>query len=343
MTGRSRTGVLVSNLGTPDAPTPGATRRYLREFLSDPRVVELPRWVWRPILHGIVLRLRPRRSAHAYQRVWTEQGAPLLVASLRQVDALRELLATRPGDSVTVALGMRYGKPSIAAALTELRDAGVDRVLVLPLYPQYSSATTASTFDAVVDVLKSWRRVPELRTVTSYHDQRWYVGALAASIEEAWSQDGGACQRLLFSFHGMPRRTYELGDPYYQQCQETARLVAAELGLERDRWAVSFQSRFGFAEWLQPYTDATLRQWGESGVASVDVVCPGFSADCLETLEEIAMLNRDVFLGAGGERYRYIPALNDRADHIQGLAELIERHVAGWDADDPGQREKSTE
>jgi ferrochelatase len=328
------TGVLLSNLGTPDAPTPGAVRRYLREFLSDRRVVGLHPLVWRPILEGWVLRTRPGRSAHAYSRIWTAEGSPLLVISRRQEAALRARFSDR--NDVAIALGMRYGNPSIVAALRALRDAGAERLIVLPLYPQTSSATTASTFDAVATALRSWIRVPGLCFIDHYHHQPWYIRAVAASIREAWTIEPPG-RRLLFSFHGMPRHTEDAGDPYAAQCRDTARMVARELGLAEDRWSLAFQSRFGAAEWLRPYTDQTLKELGAAGAGSVDVVCPGFSADCLETLEEIAMTDRDIFLAAGGKRYRYIPALNDRADHIEGLAGTIEGfiHACGH----PGARE----
>lgn len=325
--GAGTIGVLLSNLGTPEQPTATAVRRYLREFLSDRRVVSLPRWLWLPLLNGVILQVRPRRSARLYQAIWTAEGSPLLATAQRQLQGLREQFASEP--RLVFALGMRYGAPSIAEALAELRAAGAERLLVVPLYPQYSSATTASTFDAVAQALAGWVRVPALRVVTEYHAEPWYIRALAESIRDAWRQQP-AGERLLFSFHGMPRRTQQAGDPYHDQCQRTARLVAAELGLAADRWLVAFQSRFGFEEWLQPYTDQTLRAWGSSHVASVDLVCPGFSADCLETLEEIAVTNRELYVEASGGRYRYIPALNARPDHITGLAALIRHQVQGW-------------
>jgi ferrochelatase len=325
--GTGTIGVLLSNLGTPEQPTAPAVRRYLREFLSDPRVVALPRWLWLPLLNGVILQVRPRRSARLYQGVWTAEGSPLLATARRQLQALREHYAA--DKRLVFALGMRYGAPSIAGALEELRAAGAERLLVVPLYPQYSSATTASTFDAVAQALAGWIRVPELRVVADYHAEPWYIRALADSIRDAWRQEP-AGERLLFSFHGMPRKTQQAGDPYHDQCQRTARLVAAELGLAADRWLVAFQSRFGYAEWLQPYTDQTLRAWGGSHVGSVDVVCPGFSADCLETLEEIAVMNRELYVEASGGRFRYIPALNERPDHIAGIATLILRQLQGW-------------
>ena len=322
-------GVLLVNLGSPDAPTTAAVRRYLAEFLWDPRVVEIPRIPWWLILHGVVLRLRPSRSAHAYQHVWTDEGSPLLAISRRQFDALQKVCAARYGERVKLALAMRYGNPSIKAGLAQLREAQARRILILPLYPQYSAATSATVFDAVAAELKTWRWVPELRFISHYHDDQGYLTALVNSIRENWEQHGQG-ERLLFSFHGMPKRTLQAGDPYHCHCQKTARLVAERLGLAQDRWQVAFQSRFGRAEWLQPYTDKTLRQWAHDGVKRVDVVCPGFAADCLETLEEIAMQNKETFLAAGGTNLRYIPALNARADHITALQGLIDGHLQGW-------------
>jgi ferrochelatase len=323
-----RTGVLLANLGTPDAPTPAAVRRYLAEFLWDPRVVEIPRLPWWLILHGIILRVRPAKSARKYQIIWTPEGSPLLVIARRQAAAVAAMLAERYPGPIQVAVGMRYGNPSIAAALAELRAAGARRLLVLPLYPQYSATTTASTFDAVAAELRTWRWLPELRFVTQYHDDPGYLDALTAHIRAARADQPG--ERLLFSFHGLPKRNLLAGDPYHCQCHKTARLVAERLGLQSDQWAVTFQSRFGRAEWLQPYTSVLLADWAKSGVTSVDVACPGFAADCLETLEEIAIENRQAFLEAGGERYRYLPALNDDPAHIEALVDLIGRHAAGW-------------
>lgn len=323
------TGILLANLGTPDAPTPKALRRYLGEFLWDPRVIEIPRPLWWLILHGIILRVRPAQSARKYRKIWTEQGAPLLTISRRQAQAVALRLEQACDGPVRVALGMRYGNPSIACALRELRDAGIRRLLVLPLYPQYSAATTASAFDAVSRELSTWRWVPELRMIGSYHDDPGYIQALTRTVLDAWALHGQA-DRLLFSFHGLPSRNLLAGDPYHCLCHKTARLVAESLGLELHRWAVSFQSRFGRAEWLKPYTSELLTEWGRAGVKSVQVICPGFAADCLETLEEIAMENRNCFLQAGGERFHYIPALNDQPRHIQALVELILAHGNGW-------------
>lgn len=322
-------GILLTNLGTPDAPTPREVRRYLGEFLWDPRVVEIPRLLWWLILHGIILRIRPARSARKYRAIWTEEGSPLLVISRRQAMAVAEHLAQDGPGPVKVAVGMRYGNPSIAAALRELRDEGVRRLLVFPLYPQYSAATVASTFDAVATELKSWRWLPELRMITHYHDDPGYIEVLSQSILDVWNQAPRA-ERLLFSFHGLPKRNLLAGDPYHCECQKTARLVAERLRMEPGRWAISFQSRFGGAEWLRPYTSELLKDWARAGVKSVEVVCAGFSADCLETLEEIAIENHDVFCQAGGERYRYIPALNDSPSHIRVLVDLIRKHTGGW-------------
>ncbi|MEO5573322.1 MAG: ferrochelatase [Gammaproteobacteria bacterium] len=328
------TGILITNLGTPDAPTRQALQRYLGEFLWDPRVVDSPRLLWWLILHGIILRIRPARSARSYQKVWTDQGSPLLAISKRQAEALQRTLETKFNGPVVVALGMRYGNPSIASALEQLRAANVRRLLVLPLYPQYSASTTASTFDAVADVLKTWRWLPELRMINHYHDDPAYISILATSIQEYW-QVHGKSERLLFSFHGLPKRYLLLGDPYHCECHKTARLVAQHLQLPDESWQLTFQSRFGREEWLKPYTDHTLQEWAKAGVKSVDVICPGFSADCLETLEEVAMENREFFVKAGGQSYHYIPALNDRPDHIQMIAGLVENHTRHWPETSP--------
>ena len=322
-------GILLTNLGTPDAPDTPALRRYLREFLLDPRVIELPRPVWWVILHLFVLTTRPAKSAALYRKVWTEEGSPLLAISRRQAAGIQAILRREIGSPVHVALGMRYGSPSVGAALRELAGKGCRRILVLPLYPQYAAATTASTFDAVAAELTKWRWIPEVRTIHSYHDDPAYIRALAASIREVWEQ-GGEPEKLLFSFHGIPQRYFDAGDPYHCLCQKTARLTAEALGLARDRWEVTFQSRFGREEWIKPYTDKTIEAMARSGIRRLDVLSPGFSADCLETLEEIDQLNRELFLHAGGESYRYIPALNDRPDHLRMLADLIEGQLQGW-------------
>lgn len=329
-------GILLVNLGTPDEPTTPAVRRYLAEFLSDPRIVAIPRFLWMIILHGIVLRVRPKRSAEAYRSIWTDEGSPLLAISKKQLAALETALQPRLSGQVHFALGMRYGNPSIPQALEQLRRLNVERLLVLPLYPQYSATTTASIFDAVTDELQRWRWIPELRFIHRYHDDPVYLDALSASIREFRQREGEA-QKLLFSFHGIPRDYHESGDPYPDECQATARGVVQRLGLGTDQWQVAFQSRFGAQEWMKPYTDETLKQWGAAGVESVQVVCPAFAADCLETLEEIGGENRDYFLQAGGRDYSYIPCLNDRPDHIAMLADLMARHVRGWPEEEAGE------
>ena len=337
-------GVLLSNLGTPDAPTAPALKRYLAEFLWDPRIVELPRPLWWLILHGRILRTRPQRSAQAYKTVWTETGSPLLETTLEQREILQRLLSERLSGPIKVVAAMRYGHPSIQEGLDELRSAGCRRIVVLPLYPQYSATTTASTFDAVAACLTRMRWIPELRFITGYHQDTAYIKALANTVSEHWQRRGTRPDKLLFSFHGIPRKAWFKGDPYPCQCRTTARLVAQQLGLDDDAWQVSFQSRFGRAKWVTPYTDDTLKAWGREGLNAVDVICPGFSADCLETLEEIGHENRRYFLDAGGGSYEYIPALNLRADHLEALAGLVIRHIQGWpEADpewDPGRREE---
>lgn len=327
------TGILLTNLGTPDAPTPAALRRYLGEFLADPRVTEMPRMLWWLILHGIILRIRPRRSALKYQKIWTETGSPLLNISQAQSQALQKALDAHFTGTMTVALGMRYGNPSIAAGLEQLRQANARRILILPLYPQYSGSTTGSTFDAVADVLKRWRWLPDVRFISHYHDQPAYIRALAEQIKNYWTKHGTP-DKLLFSFHGIPKRFFIAGDPYYCECHKTARLVAELMELKEEKWQVVFQSRFGREEWLKPYADHTLAALGKAGglekVEKVDMICPGFAADCLETLEEINQENRKIFLQAGGKEFHYIPALNENVEHIQALLELVIQHTQGW-------------
>ncbi len=317
-----KTGILLINLGTPDAPTPAALRRYLAEFLWDKRVVDLPRPLWWLILHGIILRTRPAKSARAYQGVWSEEGSPLLVISRQQQRELQAMLDGQQRGQYHVALGMRYGNPSIASALQELRNKEVEELVVLPLYPQNSCSTTGSSFDAVASAMAGHRFVPPQRFIADYHDHPLYIKALADSVREAWQQHAQP-ERLVVSFHGTPRRFRDEGDVYFEQCQGTARLLAGELGLADGQLQLSFQSRFGKEEWLQPYTDVTLQQLPEQGVKSVDVICPGFSVDCLETLEEIAEENRDYFIQAGGEHFHYIPALNAQHAHIELMCALV--------------------
>lgn len=323
------TGILAVNLGTPRAPTATAVRRYLAQFLGDPRVIEYPRWRWLPILHGIVLRTRPRRVAKAYASIWEEGGSPLMVISRRQVDALQQALSRRMPGPVHVELAMSYGEPSIPHALEALRGKGARRILLLPMYPQYSGSTTGSVFNATVDALSQYRWVPEFRYIQHYADDPGYIGALAQSVRHHREQHG-AGDLLLMSFHGVPRRYLLNGDPYHCLCHKTARLVAAELGLSDHEWKITFQSRFGREPWLQPYTDETVAALGRDGLKRLDVICPGFAADCLETIEEIAGENREIFQAAGGGELRYIPALNDSAAHIAALADLVARHTRSW-------------
>jgi ferrochelatase len=320
------TGVLLVNLGTPEAPTPRALRAYLAEFLGDRRVIDYPRWLWWPILQ-VILAIRPRRSAHAYARIWTEGGSPLRVFS----ESLTTALGAELEGQAQVALAMRYGAPSVSAQIAALQAAGVRRLLVLPLYPQYSATSTGAVIDAVADALKALRWPPELRLVNDYHDEPAHIEALATSIERWWAAHGRG-EKLLLSFHGIPQRYVRLGDPYLAQCERTARRLRERLGLDEAQLLVSFQSRVGREPWLQPYTDATVRRLAGEGVKRLDVACPGFAVDCLETLEEIAMQNREFFLTAGGQALRYIPALNDSPEQVASLAALVRRHVQGWPA-----------
>jgi len=320
--------VLWCNLGSPDEPTARAVRPYLADFLSDPRVVEIPKALWAPILYGIILRTRPAKSAAKYAGIWMPEGSPLKVWTRKQATLLAGWLGER-GHRVTVREAMRYGQPSVAAQLDALRAEGATRVLVLQAYPQYSGTTTASVIDAINAWSAGMRRVPEFRFVNDYHDEPLYIDALARSVEEHWKHHGRP-DRLLMSFHGIPERNIRLGDPYQAQCLATARALAGRLKLTDSHYRVTFQSRFGRAKWLEPYTEPTLRELGASGVARVDVLCPGFPADCLETLEEIAIEGRDAFLQAGGKEFHYIPCLNDRSDWITALAGIAERHLSGW-------------
>jgi ferrochelatase len=324
-----RIGILLVNSGTPEAPEPWAVRRFLRGLLSDPRVVELPRVAWMPILYGLILPFRPRRVAVKYRRIWSRSGSPLLEISERLRSELLGTLAQRMLAPFSVELGMLYGEPGVPQALARLREAGAQRMLVLPLFPQYCGATTGAAFDAVTAELRRWRWLPELRLVAEYHDQPEYIEALRGSVLEHW-QAQGRTRHLLISFHGIPERNFHRGDPYFCKCQKTARLLAEELLLRDGEWSVSFQSRFGPAGWLKPYTSEVLAQLPSRGVRDVTVICPGFAVDCLETLEEIAIENRDIFLHAGGQRFEYVPALNARAEHARFLASHIARHCQGW-------------
>jgi ferrochelatase len=322
------TGLLLCNLGTPDEPTTPAVRRYLREFLSDPRVVEIPRAVWLPLLYGVILPLRSSRSAAKYASIWTDRGSPLKIHTERQAQLLQEQLSQR-GHRVVVRYAMRYGNPSIASGLEALREAGARRILVLTAYPQYSGTTTASVIDAVNTWVTHARQVPELRFVNRYHDEAPYIDALARTIEAYW-QVHGRPDHFVMSFHGVPERTLMLGDPYHCECHKTGRMLAERLGLQKDQYTVSFQSRFGKAKWLEPYTEPTLHALAERGVGRVDVACPGFTSDCLETLEEIGMEGKEAFLTSGGKAYHAIPCLNDHPAWIEALADIAQKHLAGW-------------
>lgn len=328
-----RTAVLLVNLGTPDAPTPAALRRYLSEFLSDPRVVEIPRVLWWLILHGVILRLRPAKSAAKYASIWTREGSPLAAWTAKQTTLLQGYLGERGQrpPQLLVRYAMRYGQPSLAKVLDELKAANATRILVLPLYPQYAAATTASVNDAVMAWMRTQRRQPELRLVNHYHDDAGYIDALAQRVTAHWASHGRG-ERLLLSFHGLPERSLQLGDPYHCECHKTARLLGDRLGLAAGELLVTFQSRFGKAKWLTPYTEPTLVNLAKQGCKRIDVMCPGFSADCLETLEEIDQEARAAFLAAGGKVFHYIECLNDQHEWIAALAALALRHMQGWEA-----------
>lgn len=324
--GAVKTGVLLTNLGTPEAPTASALRTYLAEFLSDPRVVEIPRIVWLIILHGIILRVRPKKSAKLYQSIWTDEGSPLLVITKQQQAKVAAQIRQTYGDSVEVGIAMRYGELSISKALKAFQAKGVNKIIALPLYPQFSGPTTASTFDAISTELQTWRWIPSLHFISGYHDNPLYINALAASIEEHIALHGKP-EKLLFSYHGMPKLFLENGDPYYCFCQKTTRLVIEKLGLSESDYLTTFQSRFGKAEWLKPYTDTCLEEFATQGIKKVAIISPAFSADCLETLEELEVESRKVFIESGGTEFHYINALNDRDDHIDAMVSLITPHI----------------
>lgn len=324
----AQTAIVLVNLGTPDAPTTPAVRRYLKEFLSDPRVVEIPKLVWWCILNAIVLPFRSQKSAEKYASIWTNEGSPLKIHTEKQAILLRGLLGER-GHQVHVAYAMRYGNPSLPQVLAKLKQANCERILILPAYPQYSATTTASIFDAVCGHYARVRNVPELRFAKHYHDHESYIQALKKSVLAHWEVNGRA-EKLVMSFHGVPKRTLLLGDPYHCECQKTARLLAIQLGLKEDDYIVTFQSRFGKAEWLQPYTAPTLIKLAQAGIKRVDVICPGFTSDCLETLEEIGMEGKRDFMKAGGQEFNYISCLNESPAWIASLAEIAELNMIGW-------------
>ena len=318
-----RVGVLLINLGTPDAPETAAVRRYLAEFLSDPRVIEIPRIAWLPILHGIILRTRPRKSAHAYKQVWTEEGSPLAAITRRQAENLQRRL----GEGAIVDFAMRYGNPGIGKSIENLASLGCERILAAPLYPQYCAATTASAVDAVFGKLASMRRQPALRTLPPYYDDPLHIGALKESIARQLGALDFEPQRLLLSFHGMPQRTLELGDPYHCHCQKTARLLSEQLSIPTD---IAFQSRFGRAKWLYPATDKVLAAYPAQGVKRIAIAAPGFSADCVETVEELGIRGRETFMASGGESIARLDCLNDSPDGMTMLEALVRRELAGW-------------
>lgn len=325
----ARSAIVLVNLGTPDAPTTAAVRRYLKQFLSDPRVVEIPRAVWWFILHLVILPFRSSKSAAKYESIWTQEGSPLKVHTAKQATLLRGYLGERGHDQVKVVMAMRYGSPSLPEVLEQLQAEHCTRIAILPAYPQYSGTTTASINDAVFAHYARTRNIPELRFVRNYHDHPGYIHALRDSVLRHWESHGRG-DKLVMSFHGVPKRTLLLGDPYHCECHKTARLLAAELGLKPDDYLVTFQSRFGKAEWLQPYTAPTLVQLAQGGQKRVDLICPGFTSDCLETLEEISMEARHDFLAAGGKEFHYIPCLNESPAWIKGLADIAEQQLLGW-------------
>ncbi|WP_349815648.1 ferrochelatase [Paraglaciecola algarum] len=322
-----KVGVLITNLGTPDAPQKKQLKAYLKEFLSDPRVVEVPKFIWWFILNLVILNIRPSRSAKAYRTVWTERGSPLMYHTQDQTTALRKQLQKAYGDNIVVEFAMRYGSPSVDSVIDNMLQLGVRKLVVLPLYPQYCASTTASTFDAVAASLTKKRWMPELQFITHYHDHPDYIQTVADKIRQHWDKNGQA-EKLIFSYHGIPKRYLTNGDPYHCECYKSSRLIAENLGLEKDAYFVSFQSRFGREEWLKPYTDHSLKQFAADGIKSVQVVCPGFSSDCLETIEEIGVENRDYFINAGGESYQYIEALNADANHINALSQILKPYLA---------------
>jgi protoporphyrin/coproporphyrin ferrochelatase len=325
----SRIGVLLINLGTPDEPTRSAVRAYLKEFLSDPRVIEIPRSLWLPLLHLFVLNIRPRRSAQRYAQIWMNEGSPLKVHTERQATMLRGYLGERTKLPLVVDYAMRYGKPGIAEKLAELKGKQCDRILLVPLYPQYAASSTATAIDAALAYVSGLRNQPALRTVKSFHDHPGYISSLAQNVRDYWLKNRRP-DVLVMSFHGVPRKTLDQGDPYHCECQKTGRLLAAELALKPEQFRLAFQSRFGRAQWLTPYTANVLAELGKQKIGRVDVICPGFVSDCLETLEEIAIEGKGIYLGAGGREFHHIPCLNERNDWIHALTDLVLGNLHGW-------------
>ena len=323
-----RIGVLLSNLGTPDKPQRKELRVYLKEFLSDPRVIETPKLIWQIILNGIILNTRPQKSAKNYQKVWTDEGSPLLVILNKQKKLTQDLLK-KENLELEFATGMRYGNPSIAKGLEELREKNCNKIIVLPMYPHYCAATTGSTFDAVTKIMQNWRWVPSFRFISTYHDHPDYIKALANSIQKHWDKHGKP-DKILFSYHGIPKKYFTKGDPYHCLCSKTTRLVREQMGLTEEFAMTTFQSRFGPEEWLQPYTDKTVEKLAKDKIEHLQIVAPGFSADCLETIEELDGENREIFEEHGGKKFSYIPCLNDQSDHINLIGALIKNELQGW-------------
>ena len=337
-----KTGVLLINLGTPDAPTTQALRPYLKEFLSNPRVIEVPRLIWWPILHGFILPFRPKKSAEKYALIWTSEGSPLKVHTERQTALLAEALQADSSPTLMVEYAMNIGNPSVTSVLNKMQNAGCDRILVIPLFPQYAASSTAAAMDAVFAALSQMRNMPAIRTVKQYHDHPDYITALAQNVRDYWDQHGKP-DKLIISFHGVPRKNLDKGDPYHCFCHKTGRLLAEALQLGQEQYQVCFQSRFGRAQWLQPYTAETLKQLGKAQTNRIDIVCPGFVSDCLETLEEIAIEGKKIFTEAGGKDYHYIPCLNERDDWITALSNITKSNLSGWIETEPSQetRKKS--
>jgi len=325
---KDKTGVLITNLGTPDAPDAKLVRKYLNQFLSDPRVIEVPKFLWQIILKGIILQIRPSKSAANYKKIWTDNGSPLLYISKKQIEGVKKIILAKY-PNIEFALGMRYGNPSIESALKYLQNRQVRRLLVLPLYPQYCAATTGSTFDEVTNILQKWRWIPELRFINQYFEEEEYIDALVTTIKNFWNKHEKP-QKIIFSYHGIPKKYLINGDPYHCFCLKTTRLVKEKMNLTDEEIITTFQSRFGRAEWLKPYTAETLKELPGQGVKDVHIISPGFSADCLETLEELEEENREYFIESGGEKYKYIPCLNDNEKHLKLISHLVIKHTQGW-------------
>tara|TARA_B100000686_G_scaffold208238_1_gene215146 strand:+ start:6076 stop:7161 length:1086 start_codon:yes stop_codon:yes gene_type:complete len=325
----SKTGILLINLGTPDAPTPKALKPYLKEFLSNSRVIEIPRWIWWTILNFIILNIRPKKSAEKYSIIWTKEGSPLKIHTERQAELLLSLIKERTKPAPLIEYAMSIGNPSISETIIRMKQQNCERILVLPLYPQYAASSTGAAFDSVFNQLKKMRDIPAIRTVKHYHDHPAYINALAQNVRDYWLENGEP-DKLIISFHGVPRFSLDKGDPYHCECQKTGRLLAETLNLDKEKFQICFQSRFGRTEWLRPYTAEILEQLGTQNTGRVDVICPGFVSDCLETLEEIAIEGKTTFIQAGGKEFHYIPCLNERDDWIHALTDIALNNLEGW-------------